>query len=205
MIIAVEGIDGAGKRTLVDALLQRLPSGITASTLAFPRYDDSAAAQLAQAALHGQMGDMTDSPYAMAAMFALDRHGALDTLTHAAEAQDELLILDRYAASNAAYTWARSGDETAVRWVAELEFERLGLPRPDLQVLVDTSPEVASARAVHRAEEDPQRARDRYERDAGLQVATFDAYRRLAERSWAGPWVVSADAAVIMRSITDLR
>lgn len=205
MIIAVEGIDGAGKRTLVDAVLAGLPASATARTLAFPRYDDSVAAQLAQAALHGQMGDMTDSPYAMAAMFALDRHGALDTLTHAAASADEVLILDRYVASNAAYTWARSGDETAVRWVEELEFNRLGLPRPDLQVLVATPPEVASARAVHRAEEDPHRARDRYERDAGLQLATSEAYRRLAERSWAGHWVVSTDPADIMRSITDLR
>ena len=204
MIIAVEGIDGAGKRTLVDGILQDL-NAESVATLAFPRYEESAAAQLAQAALHGAMGDMTDSPYAMAAMFALDRHGARDTLLRAADNPDEVLILDRYAASNAAYTWARSGDETAVRWVEELEFSKLGLPRPDLQVFVDTPPEVASARAVQRAEDDPQRARDRYERDAGLQLATYEAYLRLAERSWAGPWVVSTDPAVIMRSINDSR
>lgn len=201
MIIAVEGIDGAGKHTLADALLDRVP----ADMLAFPRYDDSAAAQLAQAALHGKMGDMADSAYAMAAMFALDRHGALDTLSEYAGASGRTLILDRYCASNAAYTWARTGDEAALAWVEDLEFGRLGLPRPDLQVLVATPPEVAGARAERREACDATRTRDRYERDEALQHATAQAYAELARRGWAGRWVVSNDAAVIIEAIHTLR
>lgn len=201
MIIAVEGIDGAGKRTLVDAIR----GDLDADVLAFPRYEDSAAAQLAQAALHGKMGDMSDSAYAMAAVFALDRHGARETLARYTASRERILILDRYSASNAAYTWARTGDKTAVRWVEDLEFNQLGLPRPDLQVLVDTPPEVAGQRAAHREAEDDSRTRDRYERDAGLQHDTYAAYRALAENGWAGPWVVSVEPAVIMQSITALR
>ena len=72
MIIAIEGIDGAGKNTLVRAIRER----VDADVLAFPRYDVSAPAQLVQEALHGRMGDLTDSAYAMATLFALDRHGA---------------------------------------------------------------------------------------------------------------------------------
>jgi len=201
MIIAVEGIDGAGKHTLVETLMRPLD----AATLAFPRYDESAAAQLAQAALHGKMGDMTDSAYAMAAMFALDRHGAVDLLSRYAGNPDETIILDRYTASNAAYTWARTGEKTAVAWVEHLEFERLGLPKPDLQVLVDTSPDVAGARAVAREAQDVARVRDRYERDVALQHATFAAYRELAQRTWVSQWVVTDDAAVIIQTIDTLR
>ena len=196
MIIAVEGIDGAGKHTLVSAVLEH----IEADTLAFPRYDDSAAAQLAQAALHGKMGDMTDSAHAMAAMFALDRHGALDTLERYAEDPDAVLILDRYCASNAAYTWARTGDETALGWVKELEFETLGLPRPDLQVLVPTDPHLAGQRAEKREAQDDARTRDRYERDGSLQAATYDAYIEMARRQWVSPWLVTSDAASIIEA-----
>lgn len=200
MIIAFEGIDGAGKNTLVTALKDELG----ADTIAFPRYDDSIHAQLARDALHGRMGDMTDSAFAMATMFALDRHGAKALLDDYANDPKRILILDRYVASNAAYTAARTGDDAALTWVAELEFERLGLPKPDLQVLVDTSPELARERAEKREAQDAARTRDRYERDGGLQAATSAAYARLAENSWGGPWVRSSDPAVIIQAVQDL-
>ena len=200
MIIAFEGIDGAGKNTLVTAIKKDL----NADTLAFPRYEDSIHAQLAQDALHGRMGDVTDSAFAMATLFALDRHGAKALLDEYVDDPSRVLILDRYVASNAAYTTARTGDDAALRWVEDLEFGRLGLPRPDLQVLVDTSPELARERAAKRETQDATRARDRYERDGGLQAATYAMYGRLAEMSWGGPWVRGSDPAVIIQAIRDL-
>lgn len=196
MIIAVEGIDGAGKNTLVTAV--REATG--ADVLAFPRYDDSAPASLAADALHGKMGDLTDSAYAMASLFALDRAGAVDKLRRYQDSRD-VLILDRYVASNAAYSWARTGDEGIVEWVAELEFGRLGLPEPDLQVLLSTDPAEAARRARWREATDVSRARDAYERDGGLQRRTFDAYAALAERDWYSPWVVTDDSAEILARI----
>ena len=200
MIVAVEGIDGAGKNTLVTALKERLG----AETLAFPRYETSVHAQLAQDALHGRMGDLTDSAFGMATMFALDRHGAKELLDGFAGHRDRIIILDRYVASNAAYTSARTGDAAAVKWVHDLEFEKLELPKPDLQVLVDTTPDVARERAQAREEQDVSRTRDRYERDVALQVATFQAYAELAEQNWVSRWLRTADPAVIMQAVNEL-
>lgn len=199
MIIAVEGIDGAGKNTLVTAI--RAATG--AAVLSFPRYDDSLPAQLAADALHGKMGDLTQSPYAMATLFALDREGAKDTLE--AYREQGVILLDRYVASNAAYSWARTGDEAIVDWVAELEFERLGLPVPDLQVLLATDPQEAARRATKRAEHDASRSKDAYERDSSLQERTFEAYCSLAERRWFSDWVVTANAEEILARIEVLR
>lgn len=197
MIISIEGIDGAGKNTLVRAI--QAETG--AQTLAFPRYGESVHAQLAAEALHGRMGDLTDSAYAMATLFALDRHGARATLERFVDSA-ELLILDRYVASNAAYSFARTGDEAIIDWVHDLEFGRLGLPRADLQVLLATSPETASQRAISRAEQDQSRERDRYERDGGLQQRTYAAYERLATANWAGDWLISAEPTDILKAIT---
>ena len=197
MIITIEGIDGAGKNTLVTAIREQ----VQADVLSFPRYDVSLHAQLAADALHGRMGDLTDSAYAMATLFALDRHGAKEQLERYVDSS-EILLLDRYVASNAAYSAARLGDDAVMDWVHALEFGRLGLPRPDLQVLLDTPPETASQRARMRAEQDSARERDRYERDAGLQQRTYDAYRCLADRGWAGRWLVTTDAGVILQEIT---
>ena len=76
MLIAIEGVDGAGKRTLDDGL--RRPSkqaGKSVATLAFPRYGQSVTADIAAEALHGKHGDLASSVYAMAMLFALDRAG----------------------------------------------------------------------------------------------------------------------------------
>ncbi|AZA10868.1 dTMP kinase [Corynebacterium gerontici] len=192
MIVAIEGIDGAGKNTLVRALQQE----IRADYLAFPRYEDSVHAKLAQEALYGRMGDLSESIYGMATLFALDRRGAAERL-RAASVSEEVLLLDRYVASNAAYSSARAHDEALAGWVADLEFEQFALPRPTLQVLLDTDVELAAQRAAHRETQEAHRTRDQYESDAGLQARTAAAYRELAKQQWASPWVVvSTDADV---------
>lgn len=205
MIVALEGIDGAGKNTLTQALVGGLGGDTAIRTLSFPRYSDSIHAQLAADALHGTMGDLADSAHGMATLFALDRYGAVDVLREFGGTSSSILLLDRYVASNAAYTSARTGDPADRDWVAELEFGRLGLPRPDLQVLVDTAPETARERAAQRESLDAARTRDRYERDAALQDATYAAYVELAETSWESRWIRAIDAQPIIEAIRQLR
>lgn len=188
MIIAIEGIDGAGKNTLVTALMQRFGAH-RLEVIAFPRYEQSIHAQLAQKALYGDMGDLVDSAYGMATIFALDRLGAKEAIERADQA-GKLVLLDRYVASNAAYTAARLEDPAAIEWIEQLEFGTLGLPRPDHQILLATAPALAMERARSREEQDSARTRDRYESDGGLQQRTADAYRRLAQASWVSPWLV---------------
>ncbi|GAA5087696.1 dTMP kinase [Nocardia iowensis] len=191
VLIAVEGVDGAGKRTLIDGVAADLRGrGIRLTTLAFPRYDRSVHADLAAEALRGAHGDLAASVNAMALMFALDRAGARDELSKLL-ADNDIVVLDRYVASNAAYSAARleqSADGEIVRWVGELEFGRFELPVPALQMLLDVPTEVAAERARKRGELDDRRALDAYERDGGLQHRTGAVYRELAERDWYGPW-----------------
>ena len=173
MLIVIEGLDGAGKRTLTVGLQRAFEAaGRSVTTLAFPRYGESIHADLASEALHGQHGDLASSVYAMATLFALDRAGAIDQVA-ALRREHDVVILDRYVASNAAYSAARldqAADGEVVDWVFRLEYRRLRLPAPDYQLLLDVSPELAGERARARAEQDASRARDAYERDGGLQV-----------------------------------
>lgn len=203
MIIAIEGIDGAGKNTLVTRLKQELnAAGRNVDVIAFPRYADSIHAQLAQKALYGQMGDLTDSIHGMATLFALDRFGAKEEI--AAKAERGVLILDRYVASNAAYSWARLQDEAAAQWVYDLEFGTLGLPRPDVQVFLDTDVELAAQRAQQRSLADASRAKDEYEKDGGLQARVAEAYRALAAQEWGGRWIATPDTDKIVTTIAQL-
>lgn len=192
MLIVIEGLDGAGKRTLTEGLRSAFETGgLTVATLAFPRYGASVHADLAAEALHGKHGDLTDSVYAMATLFALDRAGAKDEIERLSATHD-VVILDRYVASNAAYSAARlhqPADGDVVEWVRQLEYDRLKLPKADWQVLLDVPTELAAERAEHRANTETDRARDAYERDDGLQRRTGEVYSALAAMGWCGPWV----------------
>lgn len=193
MLIAIEGVDGAGKRTLTESLRRAFQAvGQSVATLEFPRYGQSAVADVAAEALHGEHGDLASSVYAMAVLFAFDRAGAVQEIEGLRRDHD-VVILDRYVASNAAYSAARLREDSAgeaVAWVHRLEYQRLGLPQPDWQVLLEVSAELAGERARRRAESEPGRARDSYERDGELQRRTGAVYAGLAALAWGGRWLV---------------
>ncbi len=199
MLIVIEGVDGAGKRTLTNGLRAAFETaGHSVATLAFPRYGVSVPADLAAEALHGRHGDLAESVYAMAVLFAMDRAGARTEIDQLSQAHS-VLLLDRYVASNAAYSAARLHqgiDGDVVAWVEDLEYERLALPRPDWQLLLDVPTELAAQRAVSRAAEEADRARDAYERDDGLQRRTAAAYTALAAANWCGRWAVAGPDVV---------
>jgi dTMP kinase len=197
LLIAIEGVDGAGKRTLCQGLRAAFEDrGKSVAALSFPRYGHSVPADLAAEALHGRHGDLASSVYAMAVLFALDRAGAREEIGHLLLAYD-VLLLDRYVASNAAYSAARLHQDAsgeAVEWVRHLEYDRLRMPAPDWQLLLDVPAGLAADRARHREHTDSARARDAYERDGDLQLRTGQVYAGLAAAGFGGRWrVVAAD------------
>jgi dTMP kinase len=197
VLIAIEGVDGAGKRTLSTGLREAFEAaGMTVATLAFPRYGQSVTADIAAEALHGQHGDLASSVYAMAMLFALDRAAAAGDIEALARGHD-VLILDRYVASNAAYSAARLHEDAtgpAAAWVHRLEYDRLGLPRPDWQVLLAVSAELAGRGGPPPGPAPAGRARPPNQRDDGLQQRTGAVYGGLAAAGWGGRWLaVDAD------------
>ena len=201
-LIVIEGLDGSGKRTLTKALARQwIDDGRTVATMDFPRYGVDVHADLVQDALYGRLGDLSDSVYGPALLFALDRRAAAPTL-RAALASHDVVLVDRYVASNAAYGAARLHEGAAgefVGWVRALEVERFGIPVPDHQLHLAVPVEVAAARAADR-ERTEDRARDAYEADDGLQKRTGEVYAELAAATWLSPWTVldgTADAGAV--------
>ncbi|NIJ10754.1 dTMP kinase [Saccharomonospora amisosensis] len=199
-LVVIEGLDGAGKRTLTEALTKALHDrGRSVSTMAFPRYGESVHADLVREALHGEHGDLGGSVYGMALLYALDRREAAPDI-RAAMGTHDVVLLDRYVASNAAYQAARLHQDTdgkVVSWVRALEIDRFGLPVPDAQVLLRVAPTLARVRARHRAAADTARPQDAFESDDALQARCARLYDRLAEEGWLAPWhIVDGTARV---------
>lgn len=197
-LVVIEGLDGAGKRTLAEGLATALTaSGAKVGQMAFPRYDTDVHADLARDALYGRLGDLADSVHAMAVLFALDRRDAADEL-RALRRHHDVVLLDRYVASNAAYGAARlheDADGPFVEWVRALEVDRFGVPVPDAQLLLRVPTSVAAARADGRAAADNGRTKDLYETDRGLQARCAAVYDGLAASGWLAPWLVLDDTA----------
>ena len=188
-LVAIEGLDGSGKRTLTGRLVADLRArGARVATLAFPRYGASAPADLVRDALLGRIGDLADSVYGCAVLFALDRQGAAAELRQLTS-ENDVVLLDRYISSNAAYGSARLGSGASFPdWIRDLEVGRLGIPAPDLQLLLAAPVELAQQRARSRAESDADRGLDRFEADTGLQERTAAMYEELARTGYLSPW-----------------
>ncbi|NLG56763.1 MAG: dTMP kinase [Rhodococcus sp.] len=210
ILVALEGLDGAGKRTLVAKVLTHLDAaGVRTATLDFPRYGRSLHADIASEALSGAHGDLAESVHAMAVMFAFDRGGAAEELRELLDTND-VVILDRYVASNAAYGAARLHQDAAgefVKWIDDLEYGRFALPVPDMQWYLEVPVTLAESRARNR-EANEGRVLDAYERDSDLQTRTAAVYTELAARQWKSPWTVlgaDSDPSVIAHEIVSLR
>lgn len=204
----IEGIDGAGKRTLADALEGVIDGRV--ARMAFPRYGMDVHADLIQDALHGRLGPFGDDVYGMAMLYALDRRAAAPDLRAALDTHDYVL-LDRYVASNAAFGAARLHQGVAgpyVAWVREIELARFAVPAPHAHLLLRVPPEIAAERSTRRAAEDAGRGRDTWEADDALQSRVAAVYDGLADTDWLAPWHVvdgttTPDVAELVKKLAE--
>ncbi|HEV3220417.1 MAG TPA: hypothetical protein VGZ48_11645 [Candidatus Acidoferrales bacterium] len=134
-LIAIEGIDGSGKRTQLDLLARALESrGIACMTVSFPRYDSSFG-QLVARYLNGDFGPLSAvDPHFSAMLYAGDRLEAKPEL-EAALSAGKTVLADRYVGSNLAHQTARVAPEQRgefLRWLQRLEYSLYDLPVEDL-------------------------------------------------------------------------
>ncbi len=193
-LIVIEGLDGSGKQTLTRRIAAHARAdGARVTTMAFPRYGSDIHADLVRDSLYGRLGDLSDSVYGPALLFALDRRAAAPEIRELLGAND-VVLLDRYVSSNAAYGAARLGGPVAASgfpdWVRELEIDRFGIPVPDRQILLATDVQESARRALGRAQADSTRGLDLFEADAALQDRTALMYRQLADQGFLSPWTV---------------
>ena len=192
MLLAIEGIDGAGKGTLCRELLAVAEgAGVRAAALSFPRYEETQFSDLIGRYLRGEMGAIDQVPVRYAALlFGGDRFESRDSLM-ALIADHDLVILDRYVASNIAYNAAKlplAERAELIAWIERLEFGLFELPRPDLTLLLATSTALADRLVGEKSARGYTRAtRDLHEADRDFLAVVAEVYGGLAKaggKSW---------------------
>lgn len=133
--IAVEGIDGSGKRTQVELLTTALRArGHSVYSTGFPQYDSWFGKMVGQF-LNGDFGPLERvDPHFTALLYAGDRFEAKPKLEGALN-NGQIVLADRYIASNLAHQTARVAPDKRsafLEWIEHLEYGIYGLPRENL-------------------------------------------------------------------------
>lgn len=136
-LIALEGIDGSGKRTQLDLLASVLDArGYSTFRISFPRYE-SFYGKLVGQYLNGEFGELgAVDPHLSALLYAGDRLEAKSEIEGALSA-GKIVLADRYIGSNLAHQSARVPPEKREEffiWLRRLEYGLYGLPAEDLVV-----------------------------------------------------------------------
>jgi dTMP kinase len=188
--IAIEGIDGSGKRTQLELLANALSAGgHRVYSTGFPQYDSWFGKMVGQF-LNGELGPLdTVDPHFMALLYAGDRFEAKPRLA-AALREGKIVLVDRYIGSNLAHQTARAAPEKRGdfrKWIEHLEYGIYDLPREDLILYLRVPPSEAqklveqkAARSYTTAKRDLLESSLRHLQDAA------DMYDALACNS---PWV----------------
>ena len=145
-LIVIEGTDGSGKSTQFRLLTEAVTNaGYEFQKLVFPQYQEESSA-LIRMYLGGQFGDKPSdvNAYAASAFYAVDRYASYKKVWGEWYEQGGLVLSDRYTTSNAVHQASKEPEENQaefLRWLYEFEYDKLGLPRPDLTIYLDVPTE----------------------------------------------------------------
>jgi len=136
-LIALEGIDGSGKRTQLDLLAGALEArGFSTFRISFPRYESFYGKLIGQY-LNGEFGALgAVDPHLSALLYAGDRLEAKPEI-EAALSAGTIVLADRYFGSNMAHQSARVAPEKREEffaWLKHLEYGLYGLSAEDLVI-----------------------------------------------------------------------
>jgi len=176
-LIAFEGVDGCGKTTQAELLVQRI--GEPLALLTAEPGGTALGARLRQLILDPESPPVSDRAEVL--LLAADRAQHVSDVLEPSLEAGRWVVSDRYSGSTLAYQgYGRGIDIEELRRL--VVFATGGL-RVDLNVLIDVPPEIARARAT------PERA-DRLERlDAAFHQRVREGYLELADAD-RDHWVV---------------
>lgn len=209
-LFVIEGGDGTGKKVQFDLLVARLKTeGYKVAEVDFPRYGEPPEGnpstffvrkylQRKDFGFERGYGPASDvNPYAASLGYALDRFDA----AHCQEEKPNLwdlvrdgyvIVSNRYAPSNIAYQAIKFEDPTErlefIKWLEDMEYNKLGVPRPDLVVLLDLDPAIARELKAAQRKEQGQPL-DAHEKDSQILDKAREVYLETA-KLFRDTWVV---------------
>lgn len=190
VFIVLDGIDGSGKATQTELLLQKLKkSGYKTGTIDFPQYYDNFFGKMVGRHLSGEFGNT--NPYVASVIYALDRWESKEKIEKDLK-EGKVFVCNRYMSANMIHQGGRIKNAKKrgemMKFLEKMEFEIFGIPKPDMVLYLDVLPEIGqklvdkkSSRAYAKGKK-----RDIYEKDKEhLKNARNQALRLIKEnKNW---------------------
>lgn len=205
-LIIIEGLDGSGKSTQMQLLCQRAEQlGKPVRRVKFPNYDEDSSA-LVKAYLSGDLGSLQQiNAYAASVLYSVDRYATWRRHMHSDYEQGAVFLLDRYTTANMYHQTTKLPHEewdSFLDWLVDLEFQKMGLPAPDLVLYLDMRPQTAR-RLMEKRYHGDESKKDVHEKDTAYLARSRAAAEFCARNlGWDTVHCTSGDA---MRSIEEIQ
>ncbi len=147
-LIIIEGLDGSGKSTQIALVEEYLKNnGVDFKKIKLPDYDNPSST-LVKMYLNGEFGKSASdvNAYAAGAFYAVDRYASFNLGWRTDYEAGKLIVADRYATSNSIYQMEkipRDEWESYLEWSADFEYNKLGIPKPDVVIYLDMPIEIS--------------------------------------------------------------
>ena len=178
--IAIDGLDGSGKGTQSEKLVERLRGeGKRVRVLSFPVYESDSSV-FVKMYLDGKLGDKPSdtNAYAASMFFAADRYVSYATdWKKDIEDPNTIVVANRYTTANAVHQLSKLPEvewESFLAWLWDFEFNKLGLPAPDLVLYLELPPALSLSLVKSRSDTTGQKM-DIHERDTAYMDKCYEA------------------------------
>lgn len=205
-LIVIEGTDGSGKSTQFKKLTDRVTAeGIEFQKLVFPQYSEPSSA-LIRMYLGGEFGKNPSdvNAYAASAFYAVDRFASYKKAWGKWYDNGGLILSDRYTTSNAVHQTSKEPAEKQqefLKWLYEFEYDKLGMPCPDLVIYLDV-PTAFTEQLMRSREQQTNTKADIHEQDMDYLATCREMGRQAA--GYYGWHIVNCVKDGVMRSIEDI-
>lgn len=196
-LIVLEGIDGSGKSTQAKLLISCLKKeGFKTATIDFPQYGRKSAG-LIQEYLNGSYGAPDEvGPYRASIFYACDRYDASYKIKRWLN-EGRIVVADRYTISNIGHQGGKIKNlkkwREFTQWLYDLEYDIFEIPKPDLIVILKTSPDIAYSHSESAGRDEAKKkkmavylkmaGRDVHERDRRHLVRALASYIRFSREN----------------------
>lgn len=187
LFIVIEGSDGSGKGTQFTLISDKLQAqGYDIATYDFPQYDQPSS-YFVREYLNGNYGSADElGAYTPSLFFALDRFQAAQSIKRDLAA-GKIVLSNRFIGANLAHQGQKINDEAEktryYEWLYDLEFNILGIPKPDVNVVLLVPAAIAQQLVDQKAARSyTDKKRDIHEADLNHLTRAVAAYEKLCQQ-----------------------
>ena len=178
-LIVLEGLDGSGKSIQLSLLEEALTRrGYKFKTVSFPEYS-LPSCEPVKMYLAGEFGTKPNdvNAYAASLFYAVDRFASFKKEWCDFYNNGGLILAGRYTTSNAIHQTSKLDKnewESYLSWLEDLEYDKMGIPKPDKVIFLNVPIEVSQKLLSDRYEGNESK-KDIHERDISYLMHCHEA------------------------------